>query len=53
MEILKFNLCDYNDVYILVIDNITIIEHQVTQVAFKNYAPFTKYITKKRWCNNR
>ena len=53
MEILKSNLCDYNDVYILVTDNITIMEHQVTQVAFKNHAPFTKCITKKIWCNNR
>ena len=45
-EVLESNLCDYNDVYILVRGNITIIGHQVTQVAFKNCAPFTKYITK-------
>ena len=30
----------------LVRGNITIIGHQVTQVAFKNCAPFTKCITK-------
>ena len=45
-EVLESNLCDYNDAYILVRGNITIIVHQVTQVAFKNCAPFTKCITK-------
>ena len=45
-EVLKSNLCDYNDANILVSGNITIIGHQVTQVAFKNCAPFTKCITK-------
>ena len=45
-EVLKFKLCDYTDDYILVKDNITIIGHQVTQVAFKNCASFTKCITK-------
>ena len=45
-EVLKSNLCDCNDAYILVTGNITIIVHQVTQVAFKNFALFTKCITK-------
>ena len=36
-EVLKSNLCNYNDAYILVRGNITIIRHQVTQVAFKNW----------------
>ena len=45
-EALKSNLCDYNDTYILVTGNITIIRHQTKQVAFKNCAPFTKGITK-------
>ena len=45
-EVLKYTLCDYNDAYILVRGNITIAGHQVTQVAFKNCAPFTKCITK-------
>ena len=45
-EVLKSNLCHYNDAYILVRGNITIIGHQVTQAAFKNCAPFTKCITK-------
>ena len=45
-EVLESNLCDYNDAYILVRGNITIIVHQVTQVAFKNCARFTKCITK-------
>ena len=43
-EVLKSNLCDYNDAYILVTGNITIIGHQVTQVAFENWAPFTKCV---------
>ena len=45
-EVLKSNLCDCNDAYILVRGDITIIGHQATQVAFKNGAPFTKCITK-------
>ena len=32
--------------YILVKDNIAIIGHQVTEVAFKNCPPFTKCTTK-------
>ena len=40
IEILRFNLCDYNNAYILGRGNITIIGHQVTQVAFKNCALF-------------
>ena len=43
---LKSNLPDYNDAYILVRDDITIIGHNVTQVVFKNCAPFTKCIIK-------
>ena len=46
IEVLKFSLCDYNDACILVRCSITIIGHRVTQVAFKNCAPFTKGITK-------
>ena len=45
-EILKSSICDYNNAYILARGNITIMGHQVTQVAFKSCAPFTKYITK-------
>ena len=45
-EILNSNLCDYNDAYILVRGNITIIEYQKARVAFKNCAPFTKCIIK-------
>ena len=33
-EVLKSNICDYNDAYILVRGNITIIGLQVTQVVF-------------------
>ena len=35
-EVLKFNLCDYNDTYILGRGNITIKEHQAIKVAFTN-----------------
>ena len=44
--VLKSNLCNYNDAYILVKGNITISRHHVTQVAFKNYTLFIKCITK-------
>ena len=43
--VLKSNLCNYNDVYILVRGDITIREAPGAQVAFKKLAPFTKCIT--------
>ena len=45
-EILKSNLCDYNDAYILVRGDITVTAAPATQGAFKNCALFTKFITK-------
>ena len=45
-EVLKSSLCNNNDAYILVRGDITITGHKETQVAFKNWAPFTKCITK-------
>ena len=45
IKVLKSNLCDYSEAYILIRGNITIIGHQVTQVAFKNCAPFVKCFT--------
>ena len=45
-EVLKSNLCDGRDGYILVRSDFTIIGHQATQVAFKKSATFTKAITK-------
>ena len=45
-DILKSNLCDYNDAYILVRGDFTVVASPATQVAFKNYAKFTKCITK-------
>ena len=45
-EVLKSSLYDYNNAYILVRGNITIIGHQATQVAFKNCVPFTTCVTK-------
>ena len=43
-EVLKSNLCDYKDAYLLVIDNIK--GHQAAQVGFKICATFIKCITK-------
>ena len=45
-EVLKSNLCDYNDAYILVRGNVTVETSPSAQVAFKICAPFTKCITK-------
>ena len=45
-KVLKFNLCDYNNVYFLVRGDITVRAAPATQVALKNCAPFTKCITK-------
>ena len=45
-EVLKSNLWDYNDACSLVRGDITVTANPATQVAFKNYAPFTKCITK-------
>ena len=45
-EVLKSSLCDYNDACILVRCEVTITGHPVTQIAFKNCAPFTKGVTK-------
>ena len=44
-EVLKSNIYDYNDAYILVRGDITATEDPETQVAFKNWAQFTKCIT--------
>ena len=45
-EVLKSNLCDCNDAYILERGGITVIAVHATQIAFKNCAPFTKCIAK-------
>ena len=42
-EVLKSNLCDYNDTCILVKDDITAIEAPAMQVSLKNCEQFTKY----------
>ena len=46
---LKSNLCDYNDAYILVKHDITVIAATATQVSFKNCTLFTKWIAKVDW----
>ena len=46
LQVLKSNLCNYNDAYILVKDDITIVGDNGTQVAFENCEPFNKFITK-------
>ena len=43
---MKSNLCDFDDAYILVRGDFTIIGYQAKQVAFKNRAPFTTCIRK-------
>ena len=44
--IIKSNLCDYSDAYILVTGDITETgDHENTKVAFKNCASFTKCVT--------
>ena len=46
-ELLKSNVCDSNDAYILVTGDIATTAHNIsTQVAFENCAPFIKCITK-------
>ena len=45
-EVVKPNLCDYSDAYILVTGNITAVGGNAnTKVAFKNCAPFTRCVT--------
>ena len=45
-KIIKSNLCDYSDTYILVTGDITAIGGNAnTKVVFKNCAPFTKCVT--------
>ena len=46
MEVIKSNLCDYNNAYILGRGDITVTASLQIQVAFKHCVPFTKYITK-------
>ena len=46
-EVSKSNLCDYNNAYVLVRRDITIVGHNLaTKVAFKICAPLTKCIKK-------
>ena len=44
-EMLESKLCDYNDAYILVKEDITVIAAVAIQVSLKNCRPFAKYIT--------
>ena len=45
-KVIKPDLCDYSDVYILVTGNITVTSgNGNTKVAFKNCAPFTRCVT--------
>ena len=45
-EVLKSNLCNYNDAYILVRGNITATAAPAIPVSFKSCTQFTKSITK-------
>ena len=45
-KVIKPNLCDYSDVYILVTGDIKVADVAAnTNVAFKNCAPFTRCVT--------
>ena len=45
-KVIKSNLCDYSDAYILVTGNITAKGSNAnTKVAFKNCAPFRRCVT--------
>ena len=45
-KVIKSNLCDYSDAYILVTGDITAARGDAnTNAAFKNCAPFTKWVT--------
>ena len=45
-KVIKWNLCDYLDGYIFVTGSVTAAGGDAsTKVTFKNYAPFTKWIT--------
>ena len=45
-KVIKSNLCDYSDAYILVTGDITATGGDAnTKAAFKNFAPFTKCVT--------
>ena len=46
LEVLKSNLFGCNNAYILVRGGITVVRDNRTKVAFKNFAPFIKYVTK-------
>ena len=47
-KVIKPNLCDYPDAYILVTGNITVTGSNAdTKVVFKNCAPFTRSVTHK------
>ena len=43
-KVLKSNLCDSNNAYILVRGDVTIVGDNGTPAAFKNYVPFIKCI---------
>ena len=45
-EVLKSNLCDYNDAYILARADITVAGNSGTKLVIQNCAPFTKCIRK-------
>ena len=45
-KVIKSSLCDYSDTYILVTGDITVTGGDAnTKAAFKNCAPFTRYVT--------
>ena len=52
-KIIKSNLCDYSDAFILVTGDITVVGINAdTNVAIKNCAPFTRSVTQYKWWTN-
>ena len=45
-KVIKSNLSDYNDAYILVRSDFTVVAGLTTQIAFPNCTPFINCITK-------
>ena len=47
LKVIKSNLCDYSDAYVLVTGDIAAVGiNQNTPIAFKNCAPFTRCVTR-------
>ena len=48
-DVLTSNICDFNDAYILVRGDITIIEHRVTKVALHHLLDLLRKLMEQQW----